>query len=135
MRQNTYWPNVASYAFLTTTTIAIAYFIGYFNGILVERRSVDFPILREVRALLNDYYLGEMPPESRLDYGAVRGMFAAVEDPYLVFLDPPSQELETQSLQGEFGGIGVNIRRNEAGEIVLSPFPDYPAMQAGIQEG
>jgi carboxyl-terminal processing protease len=55
--------------------------------------------------------------------------------PYTVFLEPPSQELETQTLQGEFGGIGVNIRRVEAGEVILSPFPDYPAIQAGIQEG
>ena len=38
-------------------------------------------------------------------------------DQYTVFVEPISHELETQALQGEYGGIGVSINKNAAGEI------------------
>ncbi len=135
MRPKLYWANVSAYVFLSVSALVFTYVVGYANGVSTARQSVDYPILYEARALLKQYYLGELPPDSNLDYGAVRGLLTAIGDPYTVFLEPPSQELEAQSLQGEFGGIGVSLRRNETGEMVVSPFPDYPAAQAGIQEG
>ena len=135
MRPKLYWANVLSYLFLSVSAVAFTYVVGYVNGVSTARQSVDYPILHEARALLDQYYLGELPADSKLDYGAVRGLLTALGDQYTVFLEPPSQELEAQSLQGEFGGIGVGIRRNEVGEVVMSPFPDHPAIQAGIREG
>ncbi len=113
----------------------MAFAIGYVRGGAVARESQPFALLNEVQGLVQQYYLGEMPTPQQQEYGAVRGLLGSVGDQYSVFLEPPAQELESQSLEGEFGGIGVNIRRNDAGEIVLSPFPDYPAFEAGIQEG
>jgi len=84
---------------------------------------------------LAQYHLHGLPDSKTLDYGAVRGVLASLNDPYSVFLEPPSRELETQSLQGEFGGIGVSLRRTDNNEVALSPFPDFPASQAGIMEG
>jgi len=135
MRKKIYWANVASYAFLAISAIAFSYVIGYVNGVKTERASAPYPVLAQVRGLLEQFHLGGLPEQQTLDYGAVRGLLSSLNDPYTIFLEPPSQELETQSLQGEFGGVGVSLRRTEAGEVALSPFPDYPAMQAGIQEG
>ena len=135
MPRKYYWANVGSYTLLVAATIAIGYVIGYVNGVITQRRAVDYPLLHEVNQLLSEYYLGEMPSAAQLEYGAIRGMLGAVGDQYSVFLEPPAQELETQSLQGEFGGIGVGIRRNEVGQVVMSPFPDYPAIEAGVAEG
>jgi carboxyl-terminal processing protease len=135
MRNKNYWANIVSYGFLTISVSAFAFTIGYIRGVLIERESQGYGLLQEVRDLLSEYYIGDLPPQKTLEYGAVRGMITAVGDQYSIFLEPPAQELEAQSLQGEFGGIGVNIRRSEAGDIVLSPFPDYPAIKAGVQEG
>lgn len=135
MHKKYYWANLASYGFLVISAVAFTYAVGYLNGVKTSRQTRDFPVLHEAYALLQQYHLNGLPGGSTLDYGALRGVLATLKDPYSVFLEPPSQELETQTLQGEFGGIGVNIRRNDSGDVALSPFPDYPAIQAGIVDG
>lgn len=136
MYQKTPWFNLIAFALFAVLILTGAFTLGYLEGARAERNSAgNYPILREARALIGEYYLGSIPPETALDYGAVRGMLAAVGDPYTVFLDPPSQELETQSLQGEFGGIGVTLRRSEAGDLIMTPFGEYAAAKAGLLDG
>jgi carboxyl-terminal processing protease len=65
----------------------------------------------------------------------VRGMMESFNDPYSTFVEPPQTELQNQQLSGKFGGIGASVRRENDGRIVLSPFPDRPAAQAGVNEG
>jgi carboxyl-terminal processing protease len=98
-------------------------------------RNQAYPLLGEVRGLLESRFIDRLPDDRTLEYGAVRGLVSAVGDPYTVFVEPQQHELDTHSLQGEYGGVGATLRRNEAGEIVLSPFPDSPAVQAGIVDG
>lgn len=129
------WANALSFGFLAASVSAFAYVAGFVGGVRAARQASPYPILNEVRGLLEQYHLDGLPADATLDYGAVRGLLGTLDDPYSIFLEPPSQELESQNLQGEFGGIGVSIRRDPAGEVVLSPFPDYPAMRAGVQEG
>lgn len=95
----------------------------------------EYPLLAEVAALVKTHYNGQLPESKTLEHGAVRGYVGAIGDPYTVFIEPDNAELETQSLQGEYGGIGVDIRKNDQGEIVLAPFLDSPAAASGIQEG
>src|SRR3972149_4587312 len=136
MRSKHQWFNFTVFALMVTLALSVTFAAGYFAGVSAQRNSTNnYPVLHEVGDLLNNHYLGPLPSETVLDYGAVRGLLTAVGDPYTVFLEPPSQELETQSLQGEFGGIGVNIHHNDAGDVAMTPFPDYPAIEAGIQDG
>jgi carboxyl-terminal processing protease len=122
---------------------------AFLLGVLVYGRTADgsppvipglspgssYPILAEIRGLLAAHFIGSLPDDKTLEYGAARGMVAALNDPYTVFVEPQAHELETQSLQGEYGGIGVGLARNEAGELVLSPYLDSPAARAGVQDG
>jgi carboxyl-terminal processing protease len=95
----------------------------------------SYPILSQVRSLLAAHFIGSMPDDKVLEYGAAHGLVAALSDPYTVFVEPQAHELETQSLQGEYGGIGVALARNAAGELVLSPYLDSPAAKAGVHDG
>src|SRR5688572_19970826 len=106
MRNKNYWANIISYSFLAISVSTFAFTIGYIRGVLIERESQGYGLLQEVRDLLSEYYIGDLPPQQVLEYGAVRGMITAVGDQYSIFLEPPARELEAQSLQGEFGGIG-----------------------------
>ncbi|MEK7312319.1 MAG: S41 family peptidase [Chloroflexota bacterium] len=136
MRAKHQWFNFTVFALMAALALSVTFAAGYFAGVSAQRNSTNnYPVLHEVGDLLNNHYLGPLPSETVLDYGAVRGLLTAVGDPYTVFLEPPSQELETQSLQGEFGGIGVNIHHNDARDVAMTPFPDYPAIEAGIQDG
>lgn len=80
-------------------------------------------------------FYGQVPSETVRTYGAIRGMIQAYNDPYTAFFEPPATQQQSQQLAGKFGGIGATLRRETDGRIVLSPFPDRPAAQAGVQEG
>src|SRR5690606_40699551 len=94
-----------------------------------------YPLLDEVQALLDAHYLREQPSAREREYAAIRGMLSTLGDRYTFFIDPPVAQSESDVLAGTYGGIGVLIQRNEAGEIVLFPFHDGPAARAGIQAG
>ena len=126
--------------------LAVAFFAGYYvSALAVEYPALRWPLpgvpnsdpyslLHEVRSLLEARYINPLPDDKTLEYGAVRGLVAAVNDPYTLFVEPQTHELETQSFQGEYGGVGMNLSQSQTGEIVLSPFPDSPAAKAGIVE-
>ena len=82
-----------------------------------------------------DSFYGQVPSETVRTYGGIRGMIQSYNDPYTAFFEPPATQQQSQQLAGKFGGIGATLRRETDGRIVLSPFPDRPAAQAGVQEG
>jgi carboxyl-terminal processing protease len=79
--------------------------------------------------------LKEIPSGPAMEYGMIRGMLQAYQDPYTLFVEPAQHELESDALQGSFGGIGVNLVVDDNGYLVLFPFPEGPAKAAGIQDG
>jgi carboxyl-terminal processing protease len=93
------------------------------------------PLLDEAWEVAEGQFYGQLPTDQSRAYGAVRGMMESFKDPYSVFVEPPQTELQSQQLSGKFGGIGASVRRENDGRYVLSPFPDRPAAQVGVQEG
>lgn len=102
---------------------------GFFN------RSSPFPILAEAHALLRDNAVFSLPDAKVLEYGMIRGMINSLDEPYTVFVEPPQHELQTNQLQGKFGGIGVRLDRDDQNDVFLYPFPDSPAQKSGVMEG
>jgi len=102
---------------------------------LASSNPGNYALLDEIRGLLATHYIGTQPDDKTLEYGAAHGLVAAVGDPYTVFVEPPAHQLETQSLAGAYGGIGVAVSQSATGETVLSPYPDSPAAKAGVLEG
>jgi len=122
--------------------IELAFFAGMMlgpqlTGVLAGRLAggARAPLLDEAWEIAEGQFYGEPPTDQARTYGAVRGMMEAFKDPYSVFVEPPQTELQSQQLSGKFGGIGASIRRETDGRYALSPFPDRPAAQAGVQEG
>jgi len=121
--------------------IELAFFAGIvfgpqLTGVLAGRSgSGHAPLLNEAWDIAESQFYGQPPTEQVRTYGAVRGMMESFQDPYSIFVEPPQTELQSQQLSGKFGGIGASVRRENDGRIVLSPFPDRPAAQAGVKEG
>ncbi len=84
---------------------------------------------------VEQYFYGELPSPRERTYGAIRETLALLNDPYTVFIEPQSRELEQDRMRGSFGGIGVTLWRDAEGQMVLSPYPDSPAERAGVREG
>lgn len=94
----------------------------------------EFPLLSEAHNLLEKNAYIPLPDKKKLEYGMIRGMLQAYNEPYTVFVEPPQHELQTNQLQGKFGGIGVRIERDAQNYVYLYPLPNSPALEAGIQE-
>lgn len=127
--------------------LAIIFSAGFILRDLIDTPSIfsigqqqtasteDYPLLDEVQSLINDHYLREQPDYQTRQYAAIRGMLSSLGDRNTFFIDPPVAQSETQVLAGTYGGVGVLLRRNEAGDFVMYPFPDSSAMTVGIVDG
>lgn len=98
-------------------------------------QAQNFSLLQEAYRLLMERGLIDPPPAPALQYGMIRGMLQAYGDPYSAFFEPAVHELTTNQLEGKYGGIGIEINRDQSGDWILFPFPDSPAQQAGVRDG
>ncbi len=94
-----------------------------------------YPLLDEVQGLIDRHFLRDQPTTAQREYAAIRGMLSSLNDRFTFFIDPPVAASESDALAGTYGGIGVQIKRNEKGEIELYPYNDSPASKAGIADG
>jgi carboxyl-terminal processing protease len=129
---------------LNALLVALAFASGWVARDLLAARPLpnplapapEYPLLTEARQLLAARFIRALPDDKTLEYAAVHGMVSAVRDPYTVFVEPQNHELQTQTLQGEFGGIGVSLQQRKTDQaFVLTPILDSPAAKAGIVDG
>ncbi|MCK6629291.1 MAG: S41 family peptidase [Anaerolineae bacterium] len=129
-----------------TTLIALFIFImGAGAGYAVRDYVVDdqpdeaevdsLALYWEVWHRVEEQFYGEIPNGPVATYGAIRGALATLNDPYTLFIEPESAAEEKAQLEGQFGGIGAFIQRDEAGKVILDPMPDQAAEKAGLLKG
>lgn len=93
-------------------------------------------LLKQARVIVEAYQVDAASndiDESEMVYGAIRGMLDAWKDPYTRFLDPQQLEYEKTSLEGSFGGLGINIASRDRKILVISPIEGTPADKAGLR--
>jgi carboxyl-terminal processing protease len=117
--------------------MAVAFGAGWTmrSGPAAKAQIDNFALLDEVQDLLAEHYVRELPPATELEYAAIRGYLSALNDPFTFFIDPPVTRSESDALAGRYGGIGVEVIRDETGLVLLFPYPDSPAARAGIRDG
>lgn len=98
----------------------------------------SFGILEEIYRILQEDFVNPdaLDPEM-LKAGAINGILQALGDPHTVYIDPESYALGVDVISGSFEGIGAQVEQDPvSGEIVIvTPFRDSPAEQAGIRAG
>ncbi|GKU75976.1 S41 family peptidase [Paenibacillus sp. L3-i20] len=126
--------------FLYVIGIVLLIGIGYVFGMLST--SMRYPILKEPEfkqlnasytKILNDYLDGATP--GKLINGAAEGMVASLEDPYSQYLVGEKGEEYTQSYEGQFYGIGAEMRQEEGLFIITTVIKDMPAERGGVLPG
>ena len=126
-------------AYFYTLTLVLFTTIGFVGGYIVKSSTLanleKMTILNQAYQILQNHGWKPLPEEPALEYGMIRGMVQAYDDPYTIFVEPVEHELQSNTLQGSFGGIGVRLSRDSDGNLVLFPFPDSPAEKAGVVEG
>lgn len=104
---------------------------GSFSG-KAREIEVDLDLFTEVLALIKHNYVEEVEDDELLRK-AINGMLNSL-DPHSSFLDGEDFDDIQMKIEGEFGGIGVEIIPNNGFLKVISPYYDGPAFRAGIRE-
>jgi carboxyl-terminal processing protease len=99
-------------------------------------------IMQNVYDFIIRNYVEEVDPRVVFE-GAMNGMFGALEDPYSTFLSESDMKDLSDTTQGSFGGVGLNIIKATAPRPdgkpmwveVVSPIEDTPGWRAGINPG
>lgn len=123
------------FSIISIFLVISAFSSGFFLQNYLTTRENDLTILHESYRILQEHALIQLPPEKELEYGMIRGMLKIFDDPYTIFVEPPQHELQTNQLEGKFGGIGARLEKDNQNNLLLYPFPDSPASKAGIIEG
>lgn len=90
--------------------------------------------LFNLRSMLFSMYNGEIDDESLLE-GAMKGMAAAIGDPYTVYMDKDEFKSFMESSQGSFYGIGAQLGVRDNNVKIISPIKGSPAEKAGLKDG
>lgn len=124
--------------FLLSSLMGFSIVMAFVGGYLFHKLVItedEFSLLSEAYALLVNSAYEDAPDDPALEYGMIRGMLEAYDDPYTVFVAPPQHELQSDNLQGSFGGIGAQVRRDADNNFLLYPIPEGPADLAGVEDG
>jgi len=99
-------------------------------------QDVNFDLFQEVWQTVKDNYIDrDKILDSELFYGALRGIVAALGDPHSAFYDPQTTFEFSAELEGQFEGIGAEISIKNNQLMIVSPLPNTPAYQAGLETG
>jgi carboxyl-terminal processing protease len=95
---------------------------------------LDDASVAEVRSLILKSYVRAVP-EQDLSEGAIKGMLAALNDPYSEYLTAERVAELGRGTQGTFAGVGVQIHMKDNQITVVTPIDGSPALKAGVQPG
>ncbi|HVM64982.1 MAG TPA: S41 family peptidase [Acidimicrobiales bacterium] len=98
---------------------------------------------------VTERYAGIPVPRDQLIEGAIKGMIAALNDPFSQYLTPDEFKASLQGISGQFSGIGTTIGTVDAGGTnascsplsticrlaIESVIPGSPAEKAGLRPG
>lgn len=78
-------------------------------------------------------YVEEIDDKTLLEH-AIRGMLAGL-DPHSAYMAGSDYDALQETTTGEFGGLGIEVGREDGYIKVISPIDDTPADRAGIEAG
>jgi carboxyl-terminal processing protease len=129
------------FGLLQVLIVSIAFVCGFLyrdmpsSSVLSVFGKPKYPLFDEAMRLLRENALNPLPSNQKIEYGMIRGMLKAYDEPFTVFVEPPQHELQSNQLAGKFGGIGVRIDRDAESNVYLYPLPNSPAIKSGMQDG
>jgi len=96
----------------------------------------DLDLMWKVKNSLSSMFLEKNKiDDKKMGYGAITGMVASLDDPYTVFLPPKENKSQNEDLQGQFGGVGIQLGYKDKTLVVMTPLAKTPAEKAGVLAG
>lgn len=109
--------------------------VGPIFGAKVATGTIDTSSLQDTYRQLKANYDGPIDPDALIE-GANRGLVAAVDDQYTVFMSAEEAKQFDMDLSGNIGGgIGAEIGVRDGQPTILRVLADTPAEKSGIKAG
>ncbi|MEG2183349.1 MAG: S41 family peptidase [Cloacibacillus sp.] len=94
-------------------------------------------VIKQVKLALSTYQVdgdkkGKVD-DTKMYYGAMKGLVESLGDPYTRFVEPKVLAEENMEMEGEYGGLGIYMASRDGRTIVIAPIEDTPADKAGIK--
>lgn len=93
---------------------------------------MEYDLLKKVTEEIKTKFYKKKLNDKKLEYGAIKGMLDALDDPYTSFIEPDSYQEMKIKLNGHFDGIGIHIGMYKKRLTVIAPIPGMPAEKAGL---
>ncbi len=94
-------------------------------------------VLADAMQQIEQRALKEITPEALFE-GAIEGMIVRLDDPYSSFVPPKQLEAFNETIDAQFGGVGMLVSKPETDQLtVMNPVVGIPApaYEAGIRAG
>ena len=106
-------------------------------GNMPEQSLPDFKLMAEAWNVIHGEYVDRKAIQARkLTYGAIGGMVDALGDTgHSTFLPPDMLKSERNFIEGQFQGIGAEVRIKAGQVVIVAPIDDSPAQKAGLRAG
>ncbi len=114
--------------------------VGRGDGIAYAQSGGSSSTLSQIKTLLDDKFVpwrssSTMPTQTDFDNGIIKGYVNAYNDPYTTYFEPIESKIFHESVQGSFGGVGIQIAVKDNQVVVIAPVKGTPAEIAGIKSG
>jgi carboxyl-terminal processing protease len=97
--------------------------------------GVDTTELQQAIQVIRANYVDRNLDASKLSHGTVQGLVASLGDPFSAYYDPAQYKRLTDSLQGQYSGVGIYLTFGAGYPVIAGTVPDSPAAKAGLQAG
>ena len=120
---------------VTIAVLIVILLIGIAGGFYYWAEKNNLEKLITTYYLIRNEYLKQVSTETLIN-GAIKGMVESLNDSYSVYLDKDAFKNLNVQIEGTFGGIGVEIDKDENKQlVVIAPLPGTPADRAGLKSG
>jgi len=93
-----------------------------------------FDPLIDVRGVLIDRHL-KVPDEEAMQEAAIEAMLESLDDPYALFVPDEKEKAFIKDLEGDYAGIGAEVRMIDGELVIITPMENSPALSAGVKAG
>jgi carboxyl-terminal processing protease len=134
---------------LMTALLVLVLGLGITGGVVLDRQVLNvsaaapaasgpnLQLIQDAWQTIQQRYVDRSALQAQaLTYGAISGMVDALGDSgHSRFLSPEILKAEHNSLNGQFEGIGAEIQETDGHAVIVAPFDNSPAQQAGLLPG
>jgi carboxyl-terminal processing protease len=97
-----------------------------------DNRGEEWGKIGQAYDLIVNQYV-EKVEQTDLVEGAIEGMLATLDDPYTIYMDQETAKQFSETLDSSFEGIGTEIGMEDNKIIIVAPYKDSPAENAGLK--